>query len=118
MKIYFFIGLVALVATVARQVSLVLGALVAAGNLQRSLLETVLRLPMSFFDSQPTGRLLNRFTKDVEAVDSSLQSSLSSFLSCSVSVVWSLIVVVIVTPVGVEESDELGRSRMISDDLG
>ena len=108
MKIYFFIGLVALVATVARQVSLVLGALVATGNLQRSLLETVLRLPMSFFDSQPTGRLLNRFTKDVEAVDSSLQSSLSSFLSCSVSVVWSLIVVVIVTPVGVEESDDLG----------
>ena len=98
MKIYFFIGLVALIATVARQVSLVLGALVAAGNLQRSLLETVLGLPMSFFDSQPTGRLLNRFTKDIEAVDTSLQASLSSFLSCSVSVVWSLIVVVIVTP--------------------
>ena len=98
MKWYFAIGIVSLVIQIARQVALVLGALVAASNLQRSLLETVLRLPMSFFDSQPTGRLLNRFTKDIEAVDTSLQSSLSSFLSCSVSVMWSLVVVVVVSP--------------------
>lgn len=31
---------------------------------QERLLSCVVRLPMSFFDSQPTGRLLNRFTKD------------------------------------------------------
>ncbi len=29
----------------------------------------VIRLPMSFYDSQPTGRLLNRLTKDTESVD-------------------------------------------------
>ena len=98
MKVYFFIGFASLAIQIIRAVSLVLGSLIAAGSLQRSLLETVLRLPMSFFDSQPTGRLLNRFTKDVEAVDTSLQSSISSFLSCSVSVLWSLIVVVAVSP--------------------
>ena len=98
MKVYFSIGLVSLVIQIARAVSLVLGSLIAAGSLQKSLLTTVLRLPMSFFDSQPTGRLLNRFTKDVEAVDTSLQSSISSFLSCSVSVLWSLVVVVAVSP--------------------
>ena len=32
--------------------------------MQERLLACVVRLPMSFFDSQPTGRLLNRFTKD------------------------------------------------------
>ena len=98
MKWYFVIGIISLVVQIARQVGLVLGALVAAGNLHRSLLDTVLALPMSFFDTQPTGRLLNRFTKDIEAVDTSLQSSLSSFLSCSVSVLWSLVVVVVVSP--------------------
>jgi len=98
MKWYFIIGIISLVVQIARQVGLVLGALVAAGNLHRSLLDTVLTLPMSFFDTQPTGRLLNRFTKDIEAVDTSLQSSLSSFLSCSVSVLWSLVVVVVVSP--------------------
>lgn len=98
MKVYFSIGLVSLIIQIARAVALVLGSLIAAGSLQKSLLKRVLRLPMSFFDSQPTGRLLNRFTKDVEAVDTSLQSSISSFLSCSVSVLWSLIVVVAVSP--------------------
>ena len=98
MKWYFIIGIISLVVQIARQVGLVLGALVAASNLHRSLLDTVLTLPMSFFDTQPTGRLLNRFTKDIEAVDTSLQSSLSSFLSCSVSVLWSLVVVVAVSP--------------------
>jgi ABC-type multidrug transport system fused ATPase/permease subunit len=60
--------------------------------LQASLLSTVLRLPMSFFDSQPTGRLLNRFTKDTEAVDTSLSQSVSSFLNCAVRYVPNCIV--------------------------
>ncbi|WPT17490.1 Multidrug resistance-associated protein 1 [Picochlorum sp. SENEW3] len=98
MKVYFLLGFVSLGVQVVRAVVLVLGSLLAAGTLQNSLLATVLRLPMSFFDSQPTGRLLNRFTKDVEAVDTSLQASVSSFLNCTVSVFWSLIVVVAVSP--------------------
>eukprot|EP00889_Picochlorum_renovo_P004424 jgi/Picre1/31454/NNA_006806.t1 len=83
MKVYFLLGFVSLGVQVVRAVVLVLGSLLAAGTLQNSLLATVLRLPMSFFDSQPTGRLLNRFTKDVEAVDTSLQASVSSFLNCT-----------------------------------
>jgi ABC-type bacteriocin/lantibiotic exporter with double-glycine peptidase domain len=55
-----------------------------ADCLQERLLSRVVRLPMSFFDSQPTGRLLNRFTKDTEAVDVALQSSVSSFLNCAI----------------------------------
>ena len=46
-----------------------LGCLKASRSLHYNLLTTVLRLPMSFFDSQPTGRLMNRFTKDTQAVD-------------------------------------------------
>lgn len=41
------------------------GGVRAARLLQERLLACVVRLPMSFFDSQPTGRLLNRMTKDV-----------------------------------------------------
>lgn len=84
MNIYFAMGLVSLALQVTKAVTLVLGSITAARRLQASLLATVLRLPMSFFDSQPTGRLLNRFTKDTEAVDTSLQSSVSSFLNCAV----------------------------------
>ena len=50
---------------VAKAVTLVIGGVRAARLLQERLLACVVRLPMAFFDSQPTGRLLNRFTKDV-----------------------------------------------------
>ncbi|KAH7620070.1 putative ABC transporter C family member 10 [Nannochloris sp. 'desiccata'] len=98
MKVYFIIGIISLVFQVSRAVILVLGSISAARRLQASLLSTVLRLPMSFFDSQPTGRLLNRFTKDTESVDTSIQSSVASFLNCAVSVLWSLVVVIAVSP--------------------
>ena len=41
-----------------------------------------MRLPMSFFDSQPSGRLLNRFTKDTEAVDIQILVRATSAACC------------------------------------
>ena len=61
------------------------------------LLDKVLRLPMSFFDTQPTGRLVNRFTKDVESTDVTLQGTISSFTTCFVSVFMSTFVISAVT---------------------
>ncbi|KAL4446696.1 hypothetical protein ABPG77_007940 [Micractinium sp. CCAP 211/92] len=98
MLLYFAFGLSSLAFQVVKAVMLVIGSVNAARVLQERLLSCVVRLPMSFFDSQPTGRLLNRFTKDTESVDVALQSSVSSFLNCAISVLWSLIVVVAVSP--------------------
>ena len=47
----------------------VYGSVNASRVLHADLLGKVLRLPMSFFDSQPTGRLLNRFSRDTELID-------------------------------------------------
>ena len=52
--------------------SLVYGSLRSGRQLHQKLLEKVIRLPMSFFDTQPSGRLLNRFSRDTEALDTNL----------------------------------------------
>lgn len=56
-------------------------------------------LQPSYPIATPTGRLLNRFTKDTEAVDVSLAASLNSALTCMVAALLSMGVVVGVTPV-------------------
>ncbi|CAI5534049.1 unnamed protein product [Closterium sp. Naga37s-1] len=81
-----------------RGVLLALGCLTAARSLHSRLLARVLRLPMAFFDSQPSGRLLNRFTRDMEQMDLQLPDTLLSYLSCLFQVVFAIVVIVIVTP--------------------
>ncbi len=61
---------------VLQEYVLIMGGLRASKRLHANLLERVMRLPMSFFDSQPSGRLLNRFTKDTAAVDTEILVSI------------------------------------------
>ncbi|ETN58311.1 hypothetical protein AND_010104 [Anopheles darlingi] len=48
----------------------------AAAMLHRALLHHVLRLPSKFFDTNPTGRILSRFSKDVDVLDNVLPDQL------------------------------------------
>ena len=48
------------------------------------LLAKVLELPMAFFDTQPSGRLVARFTHDVETTDIDLQVQRIALLTASV----------------------------------
>jgi ABC-type multidrug transport system fused ATPase/permease subunit len=49
----------------------------------------------------PPGRLLNRFTKDTEALDVAVSGAVNSALSTFVTAVLSVVVVVVVTPLAV-----------------
>ena len=60
MAIYFALGIASLGLQGGRALLLVLGSFNASRRLHANLLAKVMRLPMAFFDSQPTGRLLNR----------------------------------------------------------
>lgn len=43
--------------------------LTASKNLHRHVFDKVMHAPMYFFDTTPTGRILNRFSKDMDEVD-------------------------------------------------
>jgi ABC-type branched-subunit amino acid transport system ATPase component len=71
----------------------------ASQQLHDALVTSLLHLPLSFFDSTPLGRTLNRVSSDVYAVDESLPSSLQSFVSTLFSVLGSFTVTGLVTPI-------------------
>ncbi len=61
------------------------------------MLNHLLRLPKSFFDTNPAGRILNRFSRDTDIMDSTLPTTMIQFTGCVALFMASLIVVSIAT---------------------
>uniref|UniRef100_A0A667YL76 ABC-type glutathione-S-conjugate transporter n=1 Tax=Myripristis murdjan TaxID=586833 RepID=A0A667YL76_9TELE len=72
------------------------GAVAASRILHSRLLNNILRAPMVFFDTTPTGRVVNRFAK-VEIIIS-IPQSLKSWLLCLIGVLATLFVICLATP--------------------
>ena len=78
--------------------SLALGAIMASRLIHTRLLVNILRLPMSFFDTTPSGRILNRFSKDIYTIDEIVPRSISMFLGTFFSVISTIFVISFATP--------------------
>ena len=74
------------------------GGLRAAIVQHRDLLASVLRAPMSWFDTTPVGRVLNRFSGDVNIIDERIPDIMNSYLDCAFQVLSVVVVICIVTP--------------------
>eukprot|EP00899_Mesostigma_viride_P025318 jgi/Mesvir1/5971/Mv00725-RA.1 len=72
--------------------------LAAAYVLHDKMLACVTRAPMAFFDTTPIGRILNRFSKDQDAVDTRLPTTMASFMNCLLQVGAVILVTMWVTP--------------------
>jgi len=84
-RVYLIITAVSTVAVFIRTEWAVYGGARAAECLFLKTLKRTLRAPMSFFESVPLGRLLNRFTYDIEQLDIKLSQSMSMLM---ISISW------------------------------
>jgi ABC-type multidrug transport system fused ATPase/permease subunit len=93
LMVYAALGMTQTVFVAAQQlVAKVWCALRASRNLHTEMLGTVVRAPQWWFDTVPLGRILNRFTSDVNMVDQKLVRDLSGWVY-DLFVVLSVIIV-------------------------
>ena len=99
LTVYGILGIGFSVATVLQTIYVwVYCGMQSARKLHTSMLENILKLPQSFFDVTPLGRILNRFSKDQNNVDEVLPRTFHGYFRTLFSVLSTLAVNTIGSP--------------------
>uniref|UniRef100_A0A3B4TNU9 ATP-binding cassette sub-family C member 5 n=1 Tax=Seriola dumerili TaxID=41447 RepID=A0A3B4TNU9_SERDU len=81
-----------------RGIAFVKGTLQASSKLHDQLFHKILRCPMKFFDTMPTGRILSHFSKDMDEVDTRLPFQAEMFIQNVILVFFCLGIISCVFP--------------------
>ena len=95
---YSIIGLTYVFVSFLRSILVFYGGLRASRVLFEKLLASVTSAKLRFFDTTPIGRVMNRFSKDMETVDQDTSWVLVSVFSDILSVTTIVILITVITP--------------------
>ncbi|XP_036912752.1 ATP-binding cassette sub-family C member 3 isoform X3 [Sturnira hondurensis] len=96
--VYAALGILQGMLVVLSSIMMAVGCARAARLLHQALLHNQMRSPQSFFDTTPSGRILNRFSKDVHVIDGVLRPTILMVLSSFSTCICTLVIIVISTP--------------------
>jgi len=69
------------------------GSLAASRTLHTQLLDNVLHLPLRFFETNPIGQIINRFTKDMFIIDIRFHYYLRTWVNCTLDVIGTVLII-------------------------
>jgi len=95
---YSVIGVIYIIFSFFRSMIVMWGGLTASRLIFRNLLEHVMRATLRFFDTTPIGRIMNRFSKDMETIDQETPWILISLFSDLLSVTTIVLLISFITP--------------------
>jgi ABC-type multidrug transport system fused ATPase/permease subunit len=99
LTIYASLGLIEILSLSISLICLVFGGLKASKRLHNPMLHQILKAPITYFDTTPLGRILNRFGKDIDVVDNMLPMNLRYGLMLLTNVGSTIFVICISTPI-------------------
>ncbi|RPB26876.1 hypothetical protein L211DRAFT_804498 [Terfezia boudieri ATCC MYA-4762] len=98
LTVYALIGFAYMATSLLRECIVFAGSLRASKIIHDQLLHAVMRAKFRFFDSTPLGRIINRFSKDLEAVDQEVAPVALGMIHSFATVVAIVILITVITP--------------------
>lgn len=71
----------------------------ASRSIHATIVDRLLYAPISYFQTQPTGRILNRLSSDIESLDMRIINALDAALGCLTNLVSSLCLILVASPI-------------------
>eukprot|EP00095_Tigriopus_kingsejongensis_P005628 maker-scaffold335_size202896-snap-gene-1.27 protein:Tk05628 transcript:maker-scaffold335_size202896-snap-gene-1.27-mRNA-1 annotation:"multidrug resistance-associated protein 1 isoform x3" len=97
--VYGGLGFCQAVSTMVLSIVLAISTLNASKQMHKTMLTRVMRSPMSFFDTTPLGRIVNRFAKDIDVCDNTLPNNLRQWLNTFANFLGTIILIITVIPI-------------------
>jgi len=95
---YFGLAIAAVVFVFIRGLAFAFQGLQCSRHLHKILIAGIIRAPASFFDTTPIGRILNRFSKDMDNIDLAIPRSFPLFIILLGQLLGNLITMILVLP--------------------
>ncbi|XP_077172136.1 multidrug resistance-associated protein 1-like isoform X2 [Paroedura picta] len=106
--VYGALGISQGIAVFGYSMAVSIGGIFASRRLHVDLLHNVLRCPMGFFERTPSGNLVNRFSKEMDTIDSTIPQIIKMFMGSLFNVVGACIIILLATPVAAVVIPPLG----------
>ena len=70
----------------------------ASKSLHRKAITSTMHAPMTFFETTPLGRIMNRFAKDIDTIDDAISESLRLSLMTFTNILGSFVLIAVIIP--------------------